>query len=106
MIEPGTERMPSSHPGEHLAEFLQDCGLSARALGRALGIPHNRVLAILAGRRSITAETALRLGRYFGTSAEMWINLQARHDLELARVERGEVVAAEVAPRDEVTEPA
>lgn len=73
-------------PGAVLkAEFLEPLGLSARALARDIGVPPNRVTAILKGERAVTAETALLLGRRFGTSPEFWMNLQAAHDLELAR---------------------
>ncbi|WP_418159168.1 HigA family addiction module antitoxin [Benzoatithermus flavus] len=74
-------------------------GLSANALAKALRVPHNRITAILAGKRAITVETALRLARYFGTSAELWINLQAGYDLEVAERELGSRIDEEVAPR-------
>jgi antitoxin HigA-1 len=63
-------------------------GLSARALARELGVPSNRITAILAGERGVTAETAILLGERFGTSAEFWLNLQMMHDLETARQHR------------------
>lgn len=73
-------------PGEVLREeFMEPLGLSGRALARELGVPSNRVTGIVAGERSITAETAILLGRRFGTSAEFWLNLQMMHDLEEAR---------------------
>jgi len=73
-------------PGEVLAEeFMRPLGVSARALGRDLDVPHNRILEILKGERAVTAETALRLGRRFGTTAEFWLNLQTAHDLDVAR---------------------
>lgn len=79
-------RLPTITPGEVLAEeFLKPMGLSARALARAIGVPPNRVTAILSGERAITADTALRLAGHFGTSAEFWMNLQTSHDLEAAR---------------------
>lgn len=78
---------PAIHPGEHLAEELKELGLSASALARQIGVPPNRVTAILNGDREITADTALRLGHYFGTSAEFWLNLQSLYALrEAARV--------------------
>ena len=98
VIEPGAPRIGPIHPGEHLAEFMADYGLSARALARDLNVPHNRILEILAGKRSITAETALRLARYFGTSARLWLGLQADYDRELAELEHGEAIAREVKP--------
>jgi addiction module HigA family antidote len=73
-------------PGEVLLEeFMAPLGVSARALGREIDVPHNRILEILKGERAITAETALRLGRRFGTTAEFWMNLQAAHELDVAR---------------------
>jgi addiction module HigA family antidote len=93
-------RLPPLHPGEVLREeFLQPLGLSAYALAKALHVPVNRVTAILAGERRISADTALRLARFFGTSPEFWINLQGAHDLELARSEHGALIAAEVRER-------
>lgn len=78
--------LPPVTPGEVLAEeFLKPMGLSARALARAIDVPPNRVTAILAGERAVTADTALRLAAHFGTSAEFWMNLQTAHDLEVAR---------------------
>jgi addiction module HigA family antidote len=73
-------------PGEVLREeFMVPLGLSARALARELGVPSNRITAILAGDRGVTAETAILLGERFGTSAEFWMNLQMMHELEEAR---------------------
>ncbi|MDE2007384.1 MAG: HigA family addiction module antidote protein [Rhodospirillales bacterium] len=72
-------------PGEVLAEeFMRPMRLSARALAAAIGVPANRITGILHGTRAITADTALRLARRFGTSAEFWMNLQTAHDLEVA----------------------
>ncbi len=80
------EAIPHATPGEVLRlEFMEPAGLSAHALAKATGVPTNRITAILHGTRGITADTALRLARRFGTSAEMWMNLQMTHDLEAAR---------------------
>lgn len=82
------------HPGEILAEdFLTPLGMSARALAAAIEVTPARVSDIIAGRRGITADTALRLGRYFGTTAQLWLNLQTNFDLEVARRELGDVLA-------------
>lgn len=82
----GPARIGLVPPGDVLrADFMEPLGLSARALARELGVPSNRVTAILAGQRGITAETAILLGERFGTSAEFWLNLQMMHDLERAR---------------------
>ena len=77
------------HPGEILAEELQAAGLSAAELARLIEVPANRISMIIAGRRAVTADTALRLGRYFGTSAELWLNLQKMYELDLARAALG-----------------
>jgi addiction module HigA family antidote len=74
-------------------------GLSAYRLAKDIGVPLNRVAAILSGRRGISADTALRLARYFGTDAQSWLNLQAHHDLEAARREHGKRIDREVNPR-------
>ena len=80
------ETIPNVTPGDVLrAEFMEPLGLSARALARELGVPPNRITAIINGERIITAETAIRLGSRFGTSAEFWMNLQTAHDLEEVR---------------------
>ena len=82
----GTERIGPVTPGEVLREeFMVPLGLSGRALARELGVPSNRITEIVAGERSVSAETAIMLGERFGTSAEFWLNLQMMHDLELAR---------------------
>src|ERR1051325_11001485 len=79
----------TTHPGEVLnEEFLKPLGMSVNALAMALRVPATRIGAIVKGERSVTADTALRLARFFGTSAEFWMNLQATHDLTKARLER------------------
>jgi addiction module HigA family antidote len=77
------------HPGEHLAEALSELSMSAAELARQLAIPTNRITSILNGDRAVTADTALRLGHWFGTSAEMWLNLQKLYELRLAENEKG-----------------
>ena len=92
--------LPVIPPGEILyEEFLLPLGISMNALARSLAIPPNRISEIVAGRRGISADTALRLSKFFGTSAELWMNLQADHDLRLARRERGAEIDAHVRPR-------
>ena len=81
------------HPGEHLAEELKELGISATELSRQIDVPVNRITAIINGQRGVTADTALRLGHWFGTSAEFWLNLQKLHELRLARDEVGDRVA-------------
>lgn len=77
------------HPGEHLAEALDELGISAAELARQLHIPTNRITGILNGQRAVTADTALRLGHWFGTSAEFWLNLQKLYELRLAEKDKG-----------------
>jgi addiction module HigA family antidote len=72
------------HPGEHLAEELRELSVSAAELARQIDVPVNRITAIINGQRGITADTALRLGHWFGTSAEFWLNLQKLYELRLA----------------------
>jgi antitoxin HigA-1 len=80
------------HPGEHLAEELKELHMSAAALARHLKVPTNRITQILNGDRDITADTALRLAHFFGTSAEFWVNLQSLYDLRIAQQEAGKVI--------------
>jgi antitoxin HigA-1 len=82
----GPHHIGPVRPGDVLRhEFMQHLGLSARALARELGVPSNRITAILSGDRGVTADTAILLAERFGTSAEFWLNLQMMHDLEEAR---------------------
>jgi len=92
-------KLPAIHPGEHLHDELDDLGLSARAFAKLLDVPVNRVTQILNGQRGISADTALRLARYFGTSAEFWMNLQQMYELRLAKQDAGRQIAARVRPR-------
>jgi len=80
------------HPGEHLTDALTDLNLSARELARAIKVPANRVTGIMKGRRAVTADTALRLGHYFGMSAQFWLNLQQIHDLRVAEKRAGRTI--------------
>jgi addiction module HigA family antidote len=77
------------HPGEHLAEALNELGMSATELARQLEIPTNRITGILNGQRAVTADTALRLGHWFRMRAEFWLNLQTRYEVRLAENEKG-----------------
>jgi addiction module HigA family antidote len=81
---------PAIHPGEHLAEQLEALGMSAAALARQLKVPTNRITHILNGQRAVTGDTALRLGHFFGTSAEFWLNLQKIYELRVAEREIGD----------------
>lgn len=94
------KRLSPIHPGEILLEeFMKPLALSANKLGLDLRVPANRMLEITTGKRAVTADTALRLARYFGNSAEFWINLQARYDLERASDQIAERIEREVNPR-------
>jgi antitoxin HigA-1 len=91
----------STPPGEMLrTEFLEPLGMSANALALALRVPANRITGIINGERAISADTAMRLARYFGTSARFWLNLQQAHDLSRAWAENGAAIAREVARRE------
>ena len=99
-------RLPPVHPGEILRdEFLRPMELSVYRLARALKISRPRLNDVVRGRRRVTTDTALRLGRYFGTTAEFWINLQTRHDLDLAERTVRTRIEREVEPRTVVTTP-
>src|SRR6266576_3819428 len=80
------------HPGDQLAEELKALDMSAAELARQLKVPTNRVTGILNGQRAITGDTALRLGHFFGTSAEFWLNLQSLYDLRLAEQKAGKSI--------------
>jgi addiction module HigA family antidote len=80
------------HPGEILADELQEIGLSAAQLARTLQVPPNRISQIIAGKRAITADTALRLAQYFATSPDFWMNLQKAYDLDRARQALGKAI--------------
>jgi antitoxin HigA-1 len=96
LAPPGGWRLQPVHPGETLREELEVRGVSARVLALKLRLPANRVTEIINGKRGISAETALRLGRYFGNSTQFWINLQAGYDLAVAERDLGERVIREV----------
>ena len=92
--------LPPVHPGEQLREeFMKPLGLTAYRLAKDIGVPVTRVQAIVNERRAITGDTALRLGRYFGTTAEFWLNMQRDYDLAIALEELGSRLEREVRPR-------
>jgi len=86
------------HPGEILKDELDEINLSANAFAKALHVPTNRITAILNGSRSITADTALRISRFFGTTPELWLNLQTAYELKMARDVVGAKVENDVQP--------
>ncbi len=85
---------PAMHPGGHLGDELQALGMSAAELARQLKVPTNRLTEIINGERAVTGDTALRLGHFFGTSPEFWLNLQALYDLRLAEQKAGKAIKA------------
>jgi antitoxin HigA-1 len=100
MVDPDAKPVGPIHPGVILAEeFLEPLGLSAYALARAIAVPRNRITGIVRGERAITAETALRLARFFAMSPEFWLGLQMDYDLETTRASMGHRLEQEVTPR-------
>ncbi len=94
-----TKIIPPIHPGETLREdFLKPLGLSANRLAIELMVPVTRINDIARGKRAITADTALRLARYFGTTPQFWMNLQANYDLEMAQDARGQDIVGRIRP--------
>ena len=100
VVDPNGAPIGPIHPGEILKEeFLIPLGMSVYALAANLQLPRTRLNDIVLGRRSITADTALRLARYFGTTPQFWINLQSSYDLLKAEAENGDLIADQVRPR-------
>ena len=91
---------PAIHPGRLLRRELQARGLSANRVSLDLGVPSRRITDILNGRRAITADTAVRLGRYFGNSAQFWLDLQSQYAIAIVEKERGPEIARHVRPAD------
>ena len=87
------EKLTPVHPGEHLAEFLDDFGIGSERLAQDLQVPLIRIHAIINGQSAISADMALRLSRYFGTSATFWMALQAKYELALAEHEAGDAIS-------------
>src|SRR5947209_7039523 len=97
-ITRGRNMAPTVHPGRLLKRELGSRKLSANRLALDLGVPSGRITDILNGRRSITADTAVRLGRYFGNSAQFWLDLQSQYDIAVIECERGAEIARSVRP--------
>lgn len=91
---------PVVHPGRLLRREIEARSLSANRLALDLGVPSGRITEILNGRRSISADTAVRLGRYFGNSGEFWLDLQGQYDIAVVERERGAEIAQRVRPAD------
>lgn len=90
--------LPAVHPGELLKDELEALGLSARAFAERLKVPHNRISSIIGGRRAISADTSLRLGRFFGMSEDFWLRLQTTYEIKRAKAEIGGRILAEISP--------
>jgi addiction module HigA family antidote len=100
IVVAGEERDNPVSPGEILhEEFMEPLGLSGAALAHALNVPANRITALINGQRGLTADTALRLARYFGTTPEFWVRLQSEYDLRQARRTVAEEIKREISPR-------
>jgi addiction module HigA family antidote len=90
IVDPAQPSLGPIHPGEHLGhEFLEPAGITAYRLAKDIGVPYSRIAAILHGERALTADTALRLARYFGNSAEFWMGLQTAYDMAVAKAQIG-----------------
>jgi addiction module HigA family antidote len=92
------------HPGEILADQLEETGLTPKKLAEVIDVPPNRLYQLIAGKRSMTADTALRLSQYFGMSADFWMNLQTAYELDLARQQHGKAIKR-IPRRSEIAEP-
>jgi addiction module HigA family antidote len=100
MIPAPRNGMRPIHPGEILKEdFMADLGLSAHQLAAALRVPPNRISQIIAGKRAISADTALRLARYFRTSPQLWLSLQQAYDLKVTERKTGRAIERRITPR-------
>ncbi len=95
-MKPLENNLRPVHPGEILADELQELELTARAFAGALKVPHNRITAILNKQRGISADTALRLAAYFGTTPQFWMNLQQQYDLKIVDAEKGATIRRQV----------
>lgn len=94
-----TRKLPPITPGEILAEeYLSPLGISQNQLARDIDVPVSRIAGIIKGTRAITADTALRFGKYFNTSPELWLNLQARHDLKVAMADTWPIIKNRIRP--------
>jgi addiction module HigA family antidote len=96
VADSNAEALPVSHPGRHLAEMLEELGITEYRLAKAMHVPPRRINEIVQGKRAVTADTALRLGRALGMSADYWINLQARYARDRAERAHGKQIEREV----------
>ncbi len=101
MTAEAVDELPPIHPGGILLEdVIKPLGMTVHGFARVLRVPATRMSEIVHGRRAVTADTALRLARYLGTTARVWVDLQAAYDLKMAEAESGALIAREVRPRD------
>lgn len=98
------EKIGPVHPGVYLKELLDELGITQYRLAKDLGVPAMRINHVVNGRRPMTAESALRLGRYFGQNPRYWLNLQARYDMDLAEDALLDEISREVQPRDFISQ--
>jgi addiction module HigA family antidote len=96
---------PPIHPGEILADELKEIGVTPTELSRQIDVPANRITQIIHGRRGITGDTALRLGHWFGTTAQFWLNLQSAYDIRVAQEKAGREIAKLPVRRDDIGTP-
>lgn len=97
-MEKKEKLIPLTHPGEHLLEVLQDWGLTQYRLAKGLGVQQTRIMEIIKGRRAISADTSLRLAKFFDTTPEFWMNLQMNYDLAVAKRNLSESLDLDVHP--------
>jgi len=97
-MEKKEKLIPLTHPGEHLLEVLQDWGLTQYRLAKGLGVQQTRIMEIIKGRRAISADTSLRLAKFFDTTPEFWMNLQMNYDLAVAKRNLSESLNLDVHP--------
>jgi len=93
-----TKHIPPTHPGHDLLELIESHKLTQYRLAKSLGVPQTRIMQIIKGQRAISADTALRLARFFGMSEDYWLNRQTQYDLECARMELGRTIEKAVTP--------
>jgi len=96
------DKLPPIHPGEALADALREAGISASSAAIAMGLPPSTLTRVIKGQRNVTAQIALRIARYFGTSPEIWIGIQTAYDLEIAKDREGARIERDVRPLNQL----
>jgi addiction module HigA family antidote len=97
-MKENSDLIPLTHPGEHLKEIMEDWEMTQYRLAKELGVQQTRIAEIVNGRRAITADTALRLAQFYGTSPELWLNLQSNYDLAMAKRKLGQSLQESITP--------